>query len=80
MIYIFFRLTLSLRYDRLFLENVCEGDHECALNNVYVIVTLANTYYQAPDALGTRIFFIIKEIDYIDDNFRLSGFGMWKIG
>ena len=80
MIYLSFRLTLSLRYDRLFLENVCEGDHECAVNNVYVIVTLANTFYQAPDALGTRVFFSVKEIDFIDDNFRLRGFGIWEVG
>ena len=71
MIDLFFRLTLSLRYDRLFLENVCGGDHECAVNNVYVIVTLANTFYQAPDALGTRVFFNVKEIDYVDAKLRL---------
>ena len=67
----FFRLTLSIRYDSLFLENVCDGDHECAVNNVYVIVTLANTFYQAPDALGTRVFFNVKEIDYVDAKLRL---------
>ena len=71
MIYIFFRLTLSIRYDSLFLENVCGGDHDCAKNYVYVIVALASTYYQAPDALGTRVFFNIKEIDYVDAKLRL---------
>ena len=71
MIYIFARLTLSIRYDSLFLENLCGGDHECAVNNVYVIVTLANTFYQAPDALGTRVFFNVKEIDYVDAKLRL---------
>ena len=71
MIYIFARLTLSIRYDSLFLENLCGGDHECAVNNVYVIVTLANTFYQTPDQLGTRVFFDIKEIDYVDAKLRL---------
>ena len=41
------------------------------MNNVYVIVTLANTFYQAPDALGTRVFFNVKEIDYVDAKLRL---------
>jgi len=64
-------LTLSIRYDTLFLENLCGGDHECAVNNVYVIVSLANTFYQTPDALGTRVFFNVKEIDYFDAKLRL---------
>ena len=71
MIYIFARLTLSIRYDSLFLENLCGGDHECAVNNVYVIVTLANTFYQTPDQLGTRVLFDVKEIDYVDAKLRL---------
>ena len=55
---------MSLRYDSLFLENVCEGNHECAVEKVDTIVTLAETYYQAPDALGTKVKFIVKEINH----------------
>ena len=68
---LFFRITLSIRYDSLFLENLCGGDHDCAVNNVYVIVTLANTFYQAPEVLGTRVFFNVKEISYVDAKLRL---------
>ena len=70
---IFARLTMSLRYDSLFLENVCAGNHECAVEKVDTIVTLAETYYQAPDALGTKVDFIVKEINHARTKMRLGG-------
>ena len=70
---IFARLTMSLRYDSLFLENVCAGNHECAMDKVATIATLAETYYQAPDALGTKVDFIVKEINHAKTKMRLGG-------
>ena len=70
--YNFTSLTLSLTYDSLFLKNVCDGDHECAVSKIDTIVTIAETYYQAPDKLGTKIDLIIKEINYTDTELRLE--------
>ena len=77
---IFARLTMSLRYDSLFLENVCAGNHECAVEKVDTIVTLAETYYQAPDALGTKVNFIVKEINHVNNNLTLGpGFNIFPL-
>ena len=70
---IFARLTMSLRYDSLFLENVCAGNHECAMDKVVTIATLAETYYQAPDALGTKVTFFVTEINHARTEMRLEG-------
>jgi len=68
-----FELTMSLRYDSLFLENVCAGNHECAMDKVATIATLAETYYQAPDALGTKVTFFVTEINHARTEMRLEG-------
>ena len=44
----------------------------CAVDNVDTIVTLAETYYQAPDALGTKVKFIVKEINHVNRNLTLG--------
>lgn len=62
-------------YDSLFLKNVCDGDHECAVNKVDTIISIAETYYQAPEKLGTNISLIIKEINYTNTELRLKGPG-----
>ena len=59
-------------YDSLFLKNVCDGDHECAVNKVDTIITIAETYYQAPEKLGTNIGLNIKEINYTNTELRLG--------
>ena len=64
-------LSLSLIYDSLFLKNVCEGDHECAIDKVDTIITIAETYFQAPETLGTKIDLIVKDINYADIELRL---------
>ena len=71
---------MSLRYDSLFLENVCAGNHECVVEKVDTIVTLAETYYQAPDALGTKVNFIVKEINHVNTNLTLGrGFNIFPL-
>ena len=69
--YNFASLSLSVTYDTPFLNNVCEGDHECAVNKVDTIITIAETYFQAPEKLGTKIDLDIKEIKYTDTVLRL---------
>ena len=52
----------------------------CAVDNVDTIVTLAETYYQAPDALGTKVNFIIKEINHVNTNLTLGpGFNIFPL-
>ena len=53
------------------MENVCEGDHECAVEKVDTIITIAETYYQAPETLGTKIDLNVKEINYTDIDLRM---------
>ena len=45
----------------------------CAVDNVDTIVTLAETYYQAPDALGTKVTFFVTEINHARTEMRLEG-------
>ena len=46
------------------------------MDNVDTIVTLAETYYQAPDALGTKVKFIVKEINHAKTKLRLGSGSM----
>ena len=65
------RVTLSLRYDNLFLNGVCEGDHDKAKQRVEKIANLAQVYFHDSASLGTKITFDIKDINHTNHELRL---------
>ena len=70
-----FRLTISVQYDNLFLQNVAGGSHPQAKRRVSEIVDLAKPYFQNPKgSLGYDINLNLKEIKHIDNEFRLRTF------
>ena len=69
--YFTFRLTLSLRYDKLFLDNVAKGSHADAKTRIHSVVNLARTYFQWP-SLGSKISLKILDIEYVDTILQLA--------
>jgi len=65
-----FRLSVALRYDNLYLNNVCNGDHNLAKARAREIINLAQNFYRNP-ALGTRIELDITSIKYVNTDARL---------
>ena len=66
-----FSVSLSLSYDNLFVNGVCEGDHTKAKLRAEKIVNLAQVYFHDSESLGTNITLDIKEIEYTDHELRL---------
>ena len=65
------RVTLSLSYDNLFLNDVCGGNHAMAKGRVEKIIKLAQGYFLDSATLGTKITLEIKEIKHTNHEFRL---------
>ena len=71
-----FRVTLALRYDNLFLENVCGRNHALAKTRVGKIIDLAQTYFLDSATLGTKITLKVKEIEHTDNVLKLRNPGV----
>ena len=68
------RITLSLHYDRLFLQNVAGNDRTRAQRKIREIVNLAGPVFKSQSyRLGHQITLQEVDIGYVNDNFRLSG-------
>ena len=70
-----YRVTMSVSYDDLFLNEVCGGDHNLAKSRVEKIVSLAQAYYMDETTLGTKVYFDVKEIDHVPYQLKLSKYG-----
>ena len=68
---IFCRVTLSIRYDTLFLQNVAGGDHAKAKTRVHSVVNLARPYFKWA-SLGNDVSLKILDIDYVNDYLQLG--------
>ena len=68
---LFCRVTLSIRYDKLFLENVANGNHKDAKTRVHSVINLARPYFQWP-SLGSKVSLKILDIDYVPEYLQLS--------
>ena len=76
LIYYINSVTLSLNYDNLFLNEVCEGDHEKAKRRVEKIISLAQTYFLDSETLGTKITLDMKEIKHANQELKLRESGV----
>ena len=74
-IYIIFSVTLILNYDSLFLNNVCGGNHQCAMEKVQMMIAIAQTYFLKTNILGMKIDLKVIEVRNTDGNFRLRKSG-----
>ena len=70
--FIFCRITLSIRYDNLFLQNVAGGDHAKAKTKVHSVVNLARPYFKWA-SLGNEVSLKILDIAYVKQNLQLAG-------
>ena len=64
-------MTLSIKYDNNFLNQVCGKDKSVAKKRVAKVVELAQAYFKMSATLGTTIYLNIKEIAHINDGLRL---------
>lgn len=69
---IFCRITLSIRYDNLFLQNVAGGSHATAKTKVHSVVNLARPYFKWA-SLGNEVSLKILDIAYVNENLQLAG-------
>ena len=72
-----FRITMSVKYDNLFLYEVCGGDHDLAKSRVEKIVALAQAYYLDVETLGTKVYLSIEEIGHVNAELKLTKWGEW---
>merc|ERR1711990_102564 len=70
-----FSVSIALRYDNLFLQNTCGGDHTVAQARAREIVTLAQAFYRDSATLGTTITLGITSIKHVDASLRLVNVG-----
>ena len=68
---IFCRVTLSIRYDTLFLQNVAGGDHAKAKTRVHSVVNLARPYFKWA-SLGNEVSLKILDIAYVNEYLQLA--------
>ena len=68
---IFCRVTLSIRYDNYFLQNVAGGSHATAKTKVHSVVNLARPYFKWA-SLGNEVSLKILDIGYVDEYLRLG--------
>ena len=70
---------MSVKYDDLFLNEVCGGDHDLAKSRVEKIVALAQGYYMDESVLETKVYFSVKEIGHAGNGvqLRLSKYGSY---
>ena len=66
-----FSLTISIKYDNLFLRHAAGSKHRAARRKVKEIVHLAQPYFLRSRELGTRINLQVKEIKHVNDRLRL---------
>ena len=66
---------MSIKYDNLFLNEVCGGDHELAKSRVEKIVSLAQGYYLDSNTLGTKVYLSIQAIEHVEAELRLRAGG-----
>ena len=64
-------MTLSIKYDNRFLNNVCNGKTNVAYWRVRDIVTMAETYFKMEKKLGTKVTFDIVEIGHVNEDLSL---------
>jgi len=70
-----FTVTIALKYDNLFLQNTCGGDHTVAKARAREIVTLAQAFYKDSTTLGSTITLSITSIKHVDASIRLVNSG-----
>merc|ERR1712241_1523767 len=70
-----FTLTIALKYDNLFLQNICGGSHSVAKARAREIVTLAQAFYKDSATLGSTITLNVTSIKHVDASLRLSNSG-----
>ena len=74
-----FSVSIALRYDNLFLNNIGGGDHSVAKSRAREIVTLAQPYFKLA-ALGTTITLEVTSVKYVNTEARLRGSAACNVG
>ena len=66
------RVSVALRYDNLFLNNVCGGDHVVAKARAEELLDLAEAFFKMSAALGATVELDIVNIKHVNSEFRLT--------
>ena len=60
-----------MRYDNLFLNDLCSGNHTLAKSRTEEIVLISQNFFNMANALGTTIALDILNVKHVDTTARL---------